>query len=363
MEMKILFLTQSLGSGGAERRMVNIACLLKDKGYSPFFICLHNGDFYLSTLKERGIDVIWITDGFILSKFYKVSRIIKEGQYGTVFSLLETPNIINCLVAAFFKKTWRTVIGETSALNESNKIHGWKHIIRGYITTYVARYADSIVCNSFHATELWETMKPDYADKLETIYNPVILPSVSSKYIPLRNGRTNIVVAASYQYLKNPIACIKAVALMKSKHKIHIDWYGRKADAYQEACDLIRKEHLEEEISLHGEIKDITDKMNEADVIALFSKVEGLPNAICEGICLGKPILMSQISDHNILVDYNNGITFNPNDVNSISKALQDFCYKSDEELLKMGKVSKEKSAILFDADKICSQWMRILAK
>ena len=45
--------------------------------------------------------------------------------------------------------------------------------------------------------------------------------------------------------------------------------------------------------------------MNAADFVALFSYVEGLPNAICEALALGKPIIMTRVSDYCSLVSDN----------------------------------------------------------
>jgi glycosyltransferase involved in cell wall biosynthesis len=35
--------------------------------------------------------------------------------------------------------------------------------------------------------------------------------------------------------------------------------------------------------------------MYESDVVALVSKLEGLPNTVCEGMALGKPIIMTRV--------------------------------------------------------------------
>lgn len=76
---------------------------------------------------------------------------------------------------------------------------------------------------------MWRKHYPQYENKLTTIYNVVALPEITSKYIPRKDGKTHIIVAASYRYLKNPIGLIKALALLNNREReiTRVDWYGR----------------------------------------------------------------------------------------------------------------------------------------
>ena len=57
MNKRILFLSPNLGhgGGGAERQIVTVASLLKDRGYDVEFLCYVEGDFYEHILKDKGI--------------------------------------------------------------------------------------------------------------------------------------------------------------------------------------------------------------------------------------------------------------------------------------------------------------------
>src|SRR5690606_17385396 len=106
--------------------------------------------------------------------------------------------------------------------------------------------------------------------------------------------------------------------------RFEINWYGRievvQGDrrAYKESVLLIREHNLDRTIFLNEATKEVADKMNEADVVALFSELEGLPNVICEGMMIGKPIIMTRVSDSDTLIDRTNGILCdweNPKDI------------------------------------------------
>ena len=359
--MKLLFLIDNLGSGGAQRQLSVVAPLLKQEGVDVEVLCYHNSDFFARILNENNIPIHWITPKNNLMRIWKVLQFIRKGNYDSVVSFLDTPDLLNCMAALGGRK-WKVITSERSAKEE------FFHIRRGRIVAWFKQYSDAIVCNSDNARQLWLKYYPHYNNKLKVIYNIVTLPEVTTMYIPRRGGKTHIIVAASYQYLKNPINVIKAVALLRKEEKdrLHLDWYGRKevsngnTKAYEEALSLIEEYDLQHIVYLNDETKEIAEKMNEADVVALFSRLEGLPNAICEGMTLAKPIVMTRVSDYNIIVDNSHGVLCDWDNVESITEGLRTMINSSEEELLKMGRKSKEKSALLFSAAAIIKQWKQI---
>lgn len=355
---KILFLSRSLSSGGSERRMVNLARLLKEKGYDVCFICLRDTDFYKPMLIEMNIPIM-IVKGNILNPF-AIIKSIRSIKPDAVISFLETPNIINCY-ASVLRHSWITITGESSSFNELYKELSLVHKIRGHFMGYLMRYCNYLICNSEHAKDLWIRSYPRYKKKIKTIYNPVIIKTLISTYIPLLDNKCHIVVAASYQYLKNPLGLIRAVSKMKFREHLVIDWYGAKLAAYMESEKLVSDLNLGDIIRLHGPSKDIHNIMNSADVIALFSKVEGLPNAICEGMMIGKPIIMTRVSDYKQLVTEQNGFTCDWNDEDSIANVLDKVVSLNEQELKRMGEKSKEVAKQLFNLDTIVGKWIDVV--
>lgn len=364
MNKRILFLSPNLGhgGGGAERQIVTVASLLKDRGYDVEFLCYVEGDFYEHILKDKGIPVHRKLLPNYLKRMFFVRRFIRNGKYNAVISFLETPNFLNNF-AAIGGKTWKVITGERSAqkktfLSQKGKIFCW-----------CQRYADYIVCNSENAKQMWLKYCPQYRDKMAVIYNNVMLQKVTSEYVPRRGGKLHMVVAASYQSLKNAIGLINALALLTKDEKgmVHVSWYGRRdisaigTKVYDEAVSAIEKLSLQCVITLHGETNGIHDKMRKADVVGLFSKFEGLPNVICEGMMLGKPIIMTRVSDYDVLVDESNGALCDWNKIESIKNAILELMNKSISELLLMGEFSRNRAEKLFSKERITSSWIKLL--
>ena len=362
--MKLLLFIDSLGSGGAQRQLTTIAPLLKQQGIDVEVLCYCRNEFFAHALLENGIPIHWITPKNYLIRILKIRDFIRKGNYNAVISFLDIPDLLNCL-AAIGGCHWKVITSERSAKEENF------HTFRGKIIGWIKRYSDAIVCNSENARDLWLKYYPHYKDKLEVIYNMVTLPKITSTYIPHKDGKTHIVVAASYQYLKNPINVIEAVnALDESyKRKLSIEWYGRKeatvgeTGAYKDASTLIDKYGLHKTVLLNEATNVITDRMVEADVVGLFSRLEGLPNAICEAMSLAKPIIISRVSDYKVLVDKSNGVVCDWNNISSIKNALEILLECSEEELVSLGKKSKKKAEILFGKEKITNQWIKTIQK
>lgn len=359
---RILFLSPNLGSGGAERQMVTVASLFKEKGYDVEFLCYTEGNFYEHILQDKGITVHWIILPDYFKRMLTVRSFIRKRKYDAVVSFTETPCFLNNFAAVGGRK-WKVITGERSAREDFFKTK------KGKIFAWFQRYSDVIVCNSENARKMWLKYYPQYEHKLKVIYNTVTIQSVSAEYVPKRDGRLYIVVAASYQYLKNPIGVVNALALMNDdeRSKIRIDWYGKKevlsgdTRAYDEAIELIRQHGLGDVIELHEDTKDIHSRMHEADMIGLFSSNEGLPNAICEGMSLGKPVIMSKVSDYDVLIDESNGFLCDWDSAESIRDVFIKASSLTIDKLVQMGECSRHKAERLFENASVIDKWIDVV--
>lgn len=359
--MRVLCFIDGLGSGGAQRQIVNLAMGLQRRGHEVQMIAYTDDDFYKYRLAERNIPYTVIENRNYLQRIVNIRKFLRNTDADAVISFLETPNFLSCL-SAIGKHKWVLVTSERNA-----KEYEFTNI-RGRIMKWFERFSDWTVCNSNVAKQLWNTYYPQYAKRVSTIYNPVVITAdpVEKK----KRDWKRIVIAASYQRLKNPLGLLEALHLLSEAEcqQVHIDWYGKaisvaNGGVYEEANKLRTLYGLENCITFHGETKEIYKEMMDADAVALFSEVEGLPNTICEGMMCGKPILMSRMSDYSTFVTPENGFLCDAKDPESIAQAIRQFLALSPEQQQQMGKRSKELAMQLFDAEKNVEQWENLLTK
>lgn len=360
--MKLLLLIDNLGSGGAQRQVATLAPLLQARGNEVIVVTYFEQNFFAERLKGK-VPIICIKRGNYISRTLAIRKYIRREKFDAVISFLDNPDFINCFAALSGKK-WKVITSERSAMEEafSTRLHK--------VIAWFKRSSDYIVCNSENARNLWIKFYPQYEPKLQVIYNAVTIEPSSMPYIPKEDGKIRFVVAASISYLKNPLNVIEAInRLGDLKNRIHLDWYGnyridgRINGCYMKCQELINAYGLQNIVQFHEPTSEITEIMQKADCVGLFSRLEGLPNAICEAMTLSKPIIMSRVSDYNKLIDSHNGFLCEWNDVDSIAEAFKGMVEKTESELLLMGEASKQKSEQLFSPDSVCDNWLKLIAK
>lgn len=361
---KILFFIDNLGSGGAQRQIVNMSIMLKEKGYSVSVLLYADFPFYKHYLDENDIPTVLIAPKGKLSRLFKIKKYLRRSDADVVIAFLETPGFISCFSKMGGKVHWKLVTTELSAkdmtfTSKKNRFYNW-----------FERYSDSKVCNSENAKQLWEKYYPQYKEKYSVIYNPVLIPDdiLNEEKEFCSTDKVCVTVAASYQGLKNPLRVIEAVSQFtdEQKKRLRLLWFGRAvvsngdSSVYERACELVREYGLEDCVSLNTETKDIYRIMKESTAVGLFSTVEGLPNTICEGMMLGKPIIMSKMSDYQTLAE-GNGFLCEAESVESIKNALLELLETPSECLKEMGRISREKAEHLFSKERIVQQWIDLI--
>ena len=286
--------------------------------------------------------------------------ILKREKIDASISSLMQQNFANCLAAKYSSRKHITIVGIRNAYkNLFESFSG-----RFYVSYY--KHADFIVSNSDAARGMFLDIFPKYASKTTTVYNAVKDIVVKTGYIPKKDSRLHIVIAASYREVKNPYGLLNALKLMdqSERNRIVIDWYGNNVNNsyYDSLKSRIDQEKLNEVFCLHGATHDIMDRMNEADMVALFSKAEGFPNAICEGMMVEKPIIITEVSDYKSIVDASNGFVCKWNDAESIKAALVTASEVPVADLVKMGKCSKQRAIQLFSLTEIYDKWFAMIS-
>jgi glycosyltransferase involved in cell wall biosynthesis len=362
-KMNIICVIDSLGSGGAQRQIVELAKGFKQENHEVSFLIYHNITFFKKELDNQNIPVHVIEESNYLKRIIKLRHFIRKSKPDAVLSFLQGANVISELASLPFG-SWNVVIGERSAdpvivKSFRKRMLRWLHF-----------FADNVVSNSYENILLVKRAYPLIrSEKCHVIYNIIDsnkwAPAIN--FTPLSGGVFHMVVAASHISYKNSIGLVKAVNLLsdKEKQKLKISWYGKigNDDSFDISISLVKKYKLDNIFNFHPATKNIHEVYESADAIGLFSFHEGLPNTVCEGMSMSKLILASRVSDVPIILNHNENCMFNPNDVNEISNSLSWAISLSRNELIEIGCENRKNAQLFFNKDKIVDAYLSILNK
>lgn len=89
--MKVCCFIDSLGSGGAQRQMVNMAIGLQMRNHQIAFITYHEDAFFQDKLSRNGIKNITIKSNYAADQVIKVWRMFVKEKPDVVISFLTSP--------------------------------------------------------------------------------------------------------------------------------------------------------------------------------------------------------------------------------------------------------------------------------
>lgn len=354
---KILCLIDSLTGGGAQRQIVYLASLLQKKGYEVKVVTYHDISFYKAFLDDHGVENEFIQEAEpALMRIYYISKYIRNYRPDTVISYLDTPSIIACLTKRITHGKWNLIVSDRNTTQQLS--------LRDRIKFCVFRWADKIVPNSYSQANYIKSNYSSLSAKTIPIINVVDLNRFQHRKIE-RNNVVQILVVASVLPSKNTRGFIETVKMVRDMgcKDFHVDWYGLKDTAYCGDCQaLIQQYELSSYIRLLPKDPHIEKKYNISDWLCLPSFYEGTPNAICEGMACGLPILCSEICDNSIYVrEGENGYMFDPKSVESMSEALIKAIQTTAEIRCEMGKKSRKLAETLLSKERFISEYCSII--
>ncbi|MDR5589337.1 glycosyltransferase [Christiangramia sp. SM2212] len=360
----ILCVIESLNSGGGQKQLVELSKSLKEKGHNVSFLIFHPKYFFLEELNKVDIPVKIIQNKNFFYRFINARRFIRSGNFDAIISFLVISNLI-CEFASLPSKKWKLIVGERSAdpkIGTSLKLRLFR---------FFHFLSDYIVANSQANIDLIKNINPLIKrNKFQVIYNTLDIDHWKPKTETSKKSKSyfTIVVAARHQYLKNFDGLIEAVNRLteQDKTKLKIKWFGNyntnpNDGSYEAGIQKIKKYQLEKNFELCPPSKNIKSEMEEADAVGLFSFYEGFPNAICEAMALGKPVIASNVSDLPFFLKNEPNLIVNPGNIEDLNKGLEYLIHLSSEDKVKIGQANRTMAAEKFNKEKIVGEYLNLL--
>lgn len=356
----ILLLIESLYSGGAERQLVGLSTLLKEKGYNVKVITYYNSPFYKEYLDNNNITNEVICDGGNkILRILKVNKAIKDYKADVVISYLDIPNIIACLCKLLGGGSWKLIVSDRYTSQSLSLLQK--------IKLFLYKFANHIVPNSYSQKDFIIKYSPKFKEKIHVITNFLD----STYFIPAAENQSRNIIPTILSVgrvvdQKNIPRYVEALCIAKNNRaSFKAKWYGNiDNDIVSECRQISNRYGYDNILEFHNAEKNILPIYQSNDIFCLPSLFEGYPNVLCEAMSCGMPVLCSRVCDNPSIMEENeNGYMFNPLDINDISSAIVKILSLSSEKLKEMGTHSRKLALEKFSSDIFIDKYIQLIEK
>ena len=346
--MKIIFVTATLTSGGSERVMSLVANQLAERGHQVEIVNLNKHIVFYPIHQQVKLSFAEDEVGSsIVSKILWLRKHVK----------VEKPDVVIPFMEAVYCVTLLALIGIKVPTISSERIDPRKS---PFIRNILRRIFLPLTTHLVVQTQDIKAFYPKFIQKKTSIiYNPVSETVFQLQEKPKDNV---IISVGKLDGQKNQKLLINAFA---SISKDFPDWRlviygeGRERDSLERMIKDPRFK-IQDKVSLPGRCETVIEKMNKAKVFAFSSDFEGMSNAILEAVCVGLPVVTTNVSGAAELVkDGEGGFVVPIRDGKALADALRTILL--DEQLReKMARENKAR-AKEFKLDMIVDQWESLI--
>lgn len=321
---KVLFVSPSMGGGGAERVAVTLLEYINRERFELTLALVEKKGPYLDEV-PRYVTVVDLECRHVRHVAWRLLKTIHMRRPDVVFSSQGHLNLVIAFLRRFAPCSTRFVARETniaSLVNMQGR-YGWLFPI--LYRRYYGRF-DRVICQSRDMRDdLMRIARVD-EDRLEVIHNPVnysyITKKASERTQCFSGTKMNVLAAGKFTRQKGFDLLLRAFSKVKAP-KCSLTILGRGPEEMklrQQAVSL----GIADRVRFPGFKSNPYAFMAQANVFVLSSRFEGLPNVVLEANACGTPVVafdcLGGIAE--IIEDGVNGWKVEPEDTEALAGAI-----------------------------------------
>lgn len=328
-KIKILYLIDSLGCGGAEKRLINDAVSL-DKTLFHCEICyIYNKNDFENILNYHGVRSYCLQENSqasILNTLIKLKKIIKSSNPDILHIHLFKSSIYGRFISLFFGK-----LKVVSTIHSMPSLHSYKMKILDSITGRLLNDR-FIAVTDFIKERAQEEFRFKNIEVIPNYINNDFISSINDNYkkdeYELFNEYRDykkIVNVANLSFPKGQKYLIEAISdVIKSRKDVRLLIAGV-GPLENELKALAKKLKIEDYVIFLGKVNNVRLLLESSDIFILTSISEGSPISLMEAMTAGKPCIVSRIGAlEETLTDGVTGFFAIPRDKNDIARVILD---------------------------------------
>jgi glycosyltransferase involved in cell wall biosynthesis len=311
---KILFLVRKLGTGGAERQLVALACGLRARGTPVEVGVFYAGGALEADLHAAGVPIRDLGKRHrwdLLGPARNLFAWLRAQQPAVLHGYLVVPNIVTALVKPFvpgLKIVWGV---RASGLDFAR--YDWTARATFLLSTLLARFADLIIVNSvrgrdFHLSRGYPASRivvvPNGIDTKRFRIDPQAGRGMRGRWgIPEDSKLVGLV--ARLDPMKDHPTFLRAVARCCAQvPELRFVCVGGGTEKEQLTLSRqARQLGVDSQVRWAGPVRDMNAAYNALDLLVLASRDgEGFPNALGEALACGVPCVATDVGDARLIL-------------------------------------------------------------
>jgi glycosyltransferase involved in cell wall biosynthesis len=378
---KVLFLIHTLGIGGAERVLVNLANTLVEKGYDvTVMTVIDTGalkrelSIYVKYKTMFRIGKQKSTESGSLNANFSTAKGVMKKLYQYFWKHMNAELIYSMFVKenydyeiAFLEGICAKIIAAST--NASSMKYAWLHVdiinenksdaFFKSIDNEREVYGkfDNLICVSEYVKKQAQTKLKIDENKFLTLYNPINAFEVRNKAM-----RTSVKVKEGFTFCsigrltkqKGFDRLIEAVDLLKKKSYLFYVYIIGEGPDYEKLNTTIRDRNLNDRIKLLGYMSNPFGYLAETSMFISSSRTEGFSTVACEAVILGKACLVTDCSGMYELYGDNEFGYITENSTNGIYDGMKMFLDNPD--MIRFYECQSSKNAKRFDINRLVDE-------
>jgi glycosyltransferase involved in cell wall biosynthesis len=360
--MRIVLFIASLQDGGAERVISILANGFHRRGHQVSLVHLGGASpppFYPI---DPGVQVIptglnRISPSLLhgmaanLGRIRRLRSLFRELQPEVVLSFMDTANVLAVMATRGLRIP--TLVSERVDPRGNPLPAFWRGL---RLLAYTL--CEGLVTQSSGARAFFP---PWIRCKTVTLPNPILTPGPPATDAPARDPGLVAIAMGRLDPAKGFDVLLQAFALVLQTcpaWSLHIIGEGLERSRLEALAGRLG---IQDKLQLPGRIQEPHPRLCQADLFILSSRVEGFPNALCEAMACGLPVIATECTDsiRTILEDGQAGQIVPPEDPVALAQAM--VALMQDPERRKdMGERAR-RSVSRFQGNTVIEAWERLL--
>lgn len=330
---KIMFFLPSLGGGGAERTVIQLANNLVQQGRKVDVVVCDISGVKGKLLPEVDpqIQLIDLNCGRVANAIFPLKKLLQAVDYDVLVATQTHSNIIAALARRLAKNQVRLILREVSTPSKNLKLQGMAKLLLKTLVKMTYPAASQVVCVSNGVLDDFREYYAYSKNNLVTIYNPVIDETYAEK----------LQVAVEHRFFQPAHKVILAVGrlteaknfgfLIRSFHALYQQHPETRliilgeGELRAEFESLILELGLAEVVDLPGFDPNPYAYFKYAELFVLSSNWEGLPGVLIQALASKIKVVSTNCPSgpKEILADAKFGLLVECNDQAGMTVAMQ----------------------------------------